>query len=825
MTNKLLLGAVLVLVFFAPCRAAETLYAGKPLAFWLAGLKDSDPLIREEAIAVLSDAGPAAREAVPQLEALLKDEQRGVRFRAGLALWRIAGQKKPAIAALTEALRDPARTDRVNLLYMLADFGPDAISGAPAVLELAGDAEPVLHGQAALLLRRFGPGVVTVLTAALEGKDTRQRRNAAEVLGRMGSFGREAQPALLRRLGDEDKRVRIACARALWSQGQTTEAVAAVLLEAARTGDTAQRRDILDTIGQGTGSKLAPPILKALLRTDDLLTRVRAANALWDLDPQPELVLPIFLQGIKDRDFRIRNPSAQGLIRVGRAAREAVPALIEIVKAPTGNFGNEVYEALGRLDAPGLPSVVSLLDHEDRRLRNVGCQAVTALGPAAASAVPKLIPLLKDEDPGVRRAAVQALGRIGTAARPATEALVELARDKNDPIRLQSLMALESIRPDPRLVQPVAVEALKDRNVQIRIRGANLLFTVAPKHADVLPTALDLLKQPAGSAAAIELLGRMGPAAAGGVPALTKMLADRNANVRLSVIYALGRIGPPAKSAVPALLKQLNDPDPTIGYGALKTLRVLGGDDSARAVPAVLAAAKRNANLYRVSCLDLLGDHGPKAAAAVPWLVEELHRPPSNLTPNLAEALFKIDPERARKEAPAVLREMLKASSPSRVQAAALLLRIKPDSKEGLDLLIDSSQATDAGTRQQAILALGQLGSSAHSAVPALRQSLRDPTILVRIYAAGSLWMIARQAEDTLPVLMEALKQTSAGVSVRQQAAARLMLMGPAAKAALPDLLKLRDDADPALRNWITDAIKRIDPPTPAAPDKSGAER
>jgi HEAT repeat protein len=823
MPTRWLPGIVLLLTLLPSCRAAETLYAGKPLAFWLAGLKDGDPLIREEAIAVLTDAGPAARDAVPQLEALLKDQERGVRFRAGLALWRIAGQKKPAIAALTEAIRDPARTDRVRLLFNLVEFGPEAVSAAPAVLELVADSDPVLRQQATQLLQKFGPGVVSVLAAALEGKDARQRRNAAEVLGRMGTFGREAQSALLRRLDDEDKRLRTDCARALWSQGQTTEVVAAVLLDAARTGSTTQRQNILDTIGYGTRSNLAAPILKELLQTSDLLTRVRAANALWDLDPQPKPVLPIYLQGIKDPDFRIRHQAAEGLVRLGPAAREAIPALIEILKAPTGGFGNEVYEALGRMDAPGLPSILGLLDNPESRVRNLGCQVIAALGPAAATAVPKLIPLLKDQDLGVRRAAVQALSRIGAAARPATEALAELTRDKNILVRLESLTALEQIRPDPRRVEPVAVEALKDGNVHVRIRAASLLFAVAPKHADILPSALELLKQPASRHAALDLIGRMGPAAAGAVPALTKMLADRDTNVRRQAIPALGRIGPAAKSAVPALLEQLNTSDFSIVQSVLNTLRILGSDDSARIVPAVLKLAKQGPNFNRVLYLSFLADQGPKAAAAVPWLVEELHRPPSDLTTNLAEALFKIDPERARKEAPAVLRQVLKAFSPSRLQAAALLLRMKPDSKEALDLLIDSLQATDVNTRQYVSLILGEFGPSARAAVPALRQALRDPAILVRIYAAGSLWMIARQTDDTVPVLVEALKQTSAGVYVRQQAAARLIWMGPGAKAALPDLLKLRDENDPSLHNWIVDAIKGIDPPASAASDKPGA--
>src|SRR2546430_1077032 len=46
----------------------QPLYQGKPLDFWLAQLKDDDALAREEAIAVLADAGPAAETALPALK-------------------------------------------------------------------------------------------------------------------------------------------------------------------------------------------------------------------------------------------------------------------------------------------------------------------------------------------------------------------------------------------------------------------------------------------------------------------------------------------------------------------------------------------------------------------------------------------------------------------------------------------------------------------------------------------------------------------------------------------------------------------------------------
>jgi hypothetical protein len=52
--------------------AEEALYAGRPLGRWLADLRDPAVLVREEALEVLAEVGPAAKEALPLLEKMLR---------------------------------------------------------------------------------------------------------------------------------------------------------------------------------------------------------------------------------------------------------------------------------------------------------------------------------------------------------------------------------------------------------------------------------------------------------------------------------------------------------------------------------------------------------------------------------------------------------------------------------------------------------------------------------------------------------------------------------------------------------------------------------
>src|SRR4051812_5396587 len=104
------LGLALTLGSFSSAAAPPSLagqrLAGRSLRAWLDDLHDSDLLIREEAVEVLAQAGPAARIAVPQLRRLLTHENRPLRSRAALALWKIAGETAPAVETLSSSLRD-----------------------------------------------------------------------------------------------------------------------------------------------------------------------------------------------------------------------------------------------------------------------------------------------------------------------------------------------------------------------------------------------------------------------------------------------------------------------------------------------------------------------------------------------------------------------------------------------------------------------------------------------------------------------------------------------------------------------------------------------
>ena len=107
--------------------------------------------------------------------------------------------------------------------------------------------------------------------------------------------------------------------------------------------------------------------------------------------------------------------------------------------------------------------------------------------------------------------------------------------------------------------------------------------------------------------------------------------------------------------------------------------------------------------------------------------------------------------------------------------------------------------------REAGARGLGLIGPEASSAVPALMESLRDPTGRVRWEAADAL---VRIGKPSVPGLADMLQDPD--VQVRTLAIYALGQIGPDARDATPELLAtLRKDA-PDLRGNVADTLQRV---------------
>ena len=172
----------------------------------------------------------------------------------------------------------------------------------------------------------------------------------------------------------------------------------AALQQDLRQGDSARQQAAAKALGElGPAAAAGIPLLEEAARSPDVPLRQAAVDALRTLKPQA--ALPLYVAALQEDSLHVRMWAADGLGRMGPAAKEAVPALAAVLSLDRGgrDYGPRV-EALAALTRIG------------QRGRRGGARPRRCV--------------LSDRDPTVRRDAASLLGRIGKpAALPAETAL------------------------------------------------------------------------------------------------------------------------------------------------------------------------------------------------------------------------------------------------------------------------------------------------------------------------------------------------------------------------------------------------------------------
>ncbi len=182
--------AVLLLLSSAP-----SLLAAPPndLATLVRSLADVEPRVREQAAAELGRLGPAAREAVEPLVAVLGHKDPYMRGAAAVALGRIG---EAAVPALIRTLGSGNAELRWSATIALGRVGPPGKRALPELIRLLADPSDHVRQTAAVALGGLGPGAqaaAPALTRRLSDPDEAVRRSAAQALAQVAPLGRASQ--------------------------------------------------------------------------------------------------------------------------------------------------------------------------------------------------------------------------------------------------------------------------------------------------------------------------------------------------------------------------------------------------------------------------------------------------------------------------------------------------------------------------------------------------------------------------------------------------------------------------------------------------------
>ncbi len=629
---------------------------------------------------------------------------------------------------------------------------------------------------------------VEKLTQKLASKERDVRREAAYQLGRLGPAAKPALSALLTALHDEDKQVWAFALSAIAALGpDATDAIPALIEELNSKRARGQR--------------------------DPRQGVIRYAHALTCIGPA---AVPPLIEALGADDIGLRMGATLALGSMGKEARAAVPALIKNLTAREDFARDETVAALGKMGPDAAPPLLVALNDSDP-LRRAGALLALALLDApvgeAASQVEQLV--AKETDPLVRSAALTALPKLGMEPQRCVKILLPAITSEDEALRHAGINALLSTRALRKAALPPLSELLKDANPAIRERAARVLGRMGPDAAGALPALLEATRAAGGATAFSEALAQVGPAA---LPLLLEALQKGNAEESAWILSALRGFGPPAVSVLSEALKQPNpvtraaaagalggmgrdaiaavnplfvlagEADPSVQAAALRALVALHADSDHLKPLLQTALANPNADVRKAAAAGLAA-LGGAAALGVNGLLDLLAGDDAAGRLAAVEALGQLGAQ----SAPAV--EVLASRlADSALQSAIIetLGRIGPASASAVPRLLDVAQKKGSDQRTSVLPALARIGPGATAALPMIYAAIRDEATDVRASASTALASVESDDAKAIAALVPLVTEGESG-KVHRATAVALVKYGERASAAVPGLVRMLD--------------------------------
>ena len=174
--------------------------------------------------------------------------------------------------------------------------------------------------------------------------------------------------------------------------------------------------------------------------------RRAAARGLADLKPAPGLVLPAIKNALANPDMAVATNAVEALASLGEAA---LPALIDALKIERIRpVVARVLGRMGRQAKQAVPALAEIVVRDDRvPARCEALMALGAIGPDAAASVPAVVKALGGTREDVCYAACYALGQMGPAAIAAEPVLRKKLADPNETIALSAAWCWRGLIP------------------------------------------------------------------------------------------------------------------------------------------------------------------------------------------------------------------------------------------------------------------------------------------------------------------------------------------------------------------------------------------
>lgn len=325
--------------------------------------------------------------------------------------------------AIQELFQLSGRNDPHTLLEIAREIKLVAPGLARKVQTISGVDGEALVGTLAQP-RSEAETLVPILTGGLTNRDWLVRRATAFALAQHEGSARAALPTLEKALADERS------LDVLWAMAQTLGRIdsnsiprAVDMLMGVVTNKTdaakyAREHAAVAVVGFPAHAKRAVPAVTEMLSHPEPQMRDSALSILTEAGAEAAPALPVLLQML-GRD----DPGKLGVVeiigRIGRAAKEALPALKKMAAASQGPERFMIFSAIARVD------------------------------PTDAAAVGELFKALNDGEPPGRAIALLGLAALAPQDKRASEAVGQALREWPENDRIELAIGLSSLRPQP----------------------------------------------------------------------------------------------------------------------------------------------------------------------------------------------------------------------------------------------------------------------------------------------------------------------------------------------------------------------------------------
>jgi HEAT repeat protein len=316
----------------APMRGAVLqvawVYGGKAKDIFIAGLKDKNADVRQQAVSSLQNGQQDLTELVPTIVGLMKDKKQPLRPQL---VWLFQRAGEAGAPYLGELLKDEDVNVRVSASQVLQNLGPKSAKAMPAIKAALKDENAQVRLAAMELVATVGgEGSAFLVKQFPAEKDPNIRAGLLQIMTQT-SDRKLARPLLKTAMSDPSAQVRLTTINILGSFGQDSKEGFEAFVLGLKDSDN-QVRVTAGYQASYYGQKSWVPLEAALSSTKDAQSRQAILQGLQGTGYRSKTGVAPLMECLKDTDPSVRQFACIVLGNIGPDAASALPQLRALTK-------------------------------------------------------------------------------------------------------------------------------------------------------------------------------------------------------------------------------------------------------------------------------------------------------------------------------------------------------------------------------------------------------------------------------------------------------------------------------------------------------------